>query len=310
MTIDQLRKASALALTALPVIAVAAALALADLPNPLPSHWNVHGEPDRTMALATFTVMSLAVTGGAAIAAFGFARGERPRYGIAVCAFAAYLVGALTVLTASLASGAATAEQVRLPAVGLIVALGVPLLGLALTAAIWPSSGPAAEVDRSAAELPRLDIGENERVVYVTQIRSRAFALLAVACALIGLIVALTVDVLVGASLLAVTAAALVLQQATIRIDASGLRIGFGPWLRIRIPLTDIRQAAPEQIQPMQWGGWGYRAMTPGRRALILRAGPGLVLDLTNGSRFAVTLDDPDEAAAVLNGLVSRIRQS
>jgi hypothetical protein len=34
------------------------------------------------------------------------------------------------------------------------------------------------------------------------------------------------------------------------------------------------------------------------------------VLDLTNGSRFAVTLDDPDEAAAVLNGLVSRIRQS
>ncbi len=42
------------------------------------------------------------------------------------------------------------------------------------------------------------------------------------------------------------------------------------------------------------------------RAAGVLRAGPAIELDLTGGRRFAVTVDDTDEAAAVLNGLFAR----
>lgn len=307
MTTNRLRKSLALVLILVPVIAVAAALVLAELPDPVPSHWNIHGEVDRTMARTAFSVLTLVLCGGAALAGFGFARGERPRFAIEACTFAAYLTGGLAVMTAVIASGAATAEEVELPALGLILVLGTALVAPVVVGVIWPRSEPVAAADGPAAELPRLDIGVNERVVYVEQMTSRGFALLAIASALIGVIVAVTVDLVIGAGLLAVTVAGLVLQRAVVRIDASGFRLGFGPWLRVRIPLADIRQAAPAQLSPMEWGGWGYR-VRPGRRALILRGGPGLVLDLTNESRFAVTLDDPDQAAAVLNGLLARSR--
>ena len=43
--------------------------------------------------------------------------------------------------------------------------------------------------------------------------------------------------------------------------------------------------------------------MLPGRSALVLRGGPGMVVDLVDGRRFAVTLDDPAEPVAILNAL-------
>ena len=60
--------------------------------------------------------------------------------------------------------------------------------------------------------------------------------------------------------------------------------------------------ATAEPIHPAAWGGWGYHVL-PGRSALVLRAGPGLVLTLRDGRRFAVTVDDPQTPAAPLTAL-------
>jgi len=45
-------------------------------------------------------------------------------------------------------------------------------------------------------------------------------------------------------------------------------------------------------LRPSEWGGWGYRIM-PGRSAIVLRSGPGLVVTTTSGTQFAISLADP-----------------
>lgn len=308
MMTDRLRKLLALVLTAVPLAAVAVALAWADLPDPVPTHWNASGSVDGTTGMVPFIVINLVVAGGAALVAAGFARTERPRYGVAASAFVAYLVGSIAVLTAVRASGAATAQEVKLPWTGVMVVVAAGLLGSALCWLLWPKPGPVRAAEGPADHLPRLELGDNERVVYVAEVRSRGFALLAVGSALIGLVVAVTADLLIAGALLAVTVAGALLQRATVRIDAGGLRVDFGPGVRVRVPLADIRQATSQELRPMEWGGWGHRVL-PKRRAVILRSGPGLVLHLADDSRFAVTMDDPDQAAAVLNGLLHRSHQ-
>ena len=71
--------------------------------------------------------------------------------------------------------------------------------------------------------------------------------------------------------------------------------------------LVRIAGVEVAEIDPLEWGGWGYR-VTPGRSALVLRRGPGLVIHQSDGRRFAVTLDDPRTPAALLTALQSRAR--
>jgi hypothetical protein len=79
-----------------------------------------------------------------------------------------------------------------------------------------------------------------------------------------------------------------------LRVVSSVFRV---PLKRIRLDRIDVIEAA--ELRPAEWGGWGYRIM-PGRSALILRKGPGLIVTMTNQKQFAITLDDPDVPAALL----------
>ena len=83
------------------------------------------------------------------------------------------------------------------------------------------------------------------------------------------------------------------------------VRSGLVAWPRIRLPLDSITSVIAEDLRPMRWGGWGYRGCIRllERAAWILRAGPAIELQLTDGRRFAVTVDDAAEGAAGLNGL-------
>ena len=72
-----------------------------------------------------------------------------------------------------------------------------------------------------------------------------------------------------------------------------------------RIPLASMASVSTAALRPSEWGGWGYR-MSPGRSALILRAGPGLVVTTTHGSEFAISLSDPETPAALLETLRRR----
>ncbi|RWZ82556.1 hypothetical protein [Glutamicibacter sp. HZAU] len=66
------------------------------------------------------------------------------------------------------------------------------------------------------------------------------------------------------------------------------------------IKITDIESVTSEKINPMMWGGWGWRII-PGGSAIVMKEHEGLVFDLKNKKRFAVTIPDSRQAANVLN---------
>ncbi|MGO9672471.1 MAG: hypothetical protein ACLPS1_28540, partial [Streptosporangiaceae bacterium] len=72
-------------------------------------------------------------------------------------------------------------------------------------------------------------------------------------------------------------------------------------------PLPRITAAERIDLKPMQWGGWGYRGSRTafGRAAVVLRGGDAIRLRLTDGSEFAVTVDDAATGAALLTDLLS-----
>lgn len=112
-----------------------------------------------------------------------------------------------------------------------------------------------------------------------------------------------------GAGTLAVVAlVSVVFARIRVGIDARGLQVSSGTLgIPLRsIPLAAIDAVHADYLEALRWGGWGYRVL-PGRSALILRSGPGLVVTLTLGNRFALSLTDPDEPAGLLAALAEPV---
>jgi hypothetical protein len=79
------------------------------------------------------------------------------------------------------------------------------------------------------------------------------------------------------------------------RLTSETFTVAFGPlgWPRRVIALSDVAEASAIVVEPMQWGGWGYRWIPWARAsAAVIRRGPGIALTLRDGRQFAVTVDD------------------
>ena len=89
-----------------------------------------------------------------------------------------------------------------------------------------------------------------------------------------------------------------------VRVESDAFVVGYGPfgWPRNRIPVSDIEAASVIDIRPMRHGGWGYRGSLRlfKKVSVVIRAGPGIHLDLRGGRKFAVTVDDPEAGVAAL----------
>jgi hypothetical protein len=94
-----------------------------------------------------------------------------------------------------------------------------------------------------------------------------------------------------------------------VSVDARGLRIRYGllPWPVTSVPLHDMRRVERIDLRPLDWGGWGYRGSRKAfrRAAVVLRGGDAIKLQLTDGSEFAVTVDDAATGAGVLADLLA-----
>ena len=101
--------------------------------------------------------------------------------------------------------------------------------------------------------------------------------------------------------LLAAVAVMAVFLRVHVVVDDRGLRVssGLGGLPIKRIRPEQIQAAETTELVPVRWGGWGYRFL-PGRSALILHTGPGLVVTTTAGKQFAISLDEPEIPAALL----------
>lgn len=95
--------------------------------------------------------------------------------------------------------------------------------------------------------------------------------------------------------------------RIALSVTTTSVRIHFGlnRWPTKVVPLARVVSASAIHLEPLRWGGWGYR-WVPWRKAtaIVVRRGPALVLTLTSGRRLLVTVDDAEAAADRVNALL------
>ncbi|MEE4422019.1 DUF1648 domain-containing protein [Streptomyces bugieae] len=290
-------------------------VAVADrLPEPLATHFATGGRADgygTAQDLLTL-VLALLLISGAVFGALLQVRAFRPAtpWLIAGGFATAAGIGYPSCLTLFLNDGVADASTVRLPLwqlpVALVVALAAGALGRLLAGA------PPRQPDPASGGAPRLDLPAGTTAGWSHTVSSPLMAVLGVV--LFGAGLAAGVLGAWPATLILTLAAALVLPFTSVRVtvDRRGLTVApalLPSRLRIRrVPLDRIKQATGRPIAALaEYGGWGYR-IRPGGSGLILRSGDGIVVTLTGGRTFAVTVDDAATAAALLNTYADRAR--
>jgi hypothetical protein len=80
-----------------------------------------------------------------------------------------------------------------------------------------------------------------------------------------------------------------------VRVTEDTLTVAYRPfgWPRRIIDLVEVEDASAVLVDPMQWGGWGYRWNPRAHAtAAVIRKGPGIALEFKDGRRYVVTVDD------------------
>jgi hypothetical protein len=307
--------AAAIGLATAIVAVVPFALWWRRFPDPMASHWGFVGGPNGSTSKAALaaTLVGPAVLLGLAAAAMSLvtsAGRRRPRVALSA-GLAALLAGASW--SVALANRDVRDWQAA-GHVGLIGAVGAAAVGAAVAATVTWLLRPAVGMGKAGEGAATGSVGlqPGELVSWTGHARAPLWlpALLALLAALIAVmaIVSRSPAALIGVVALAVAGVA----TAWIRvsIDWRGLRIRYGPlpWPVTKIPLDSVRQADRIDLNPREWGGWGYRGSRKllGRAAVVLRAGDAIRLTLADSSVFAVTVDDAGTGVALLNELRGR----
>ncbi|MEV4335630.1 DUF1648 domain-containing protein [Streptomyces sp. NPDC049590] len=300
------------------VTAVLAGLPLAvqgRLPGRLATHWSAGGSPDGSLPLwaaalvpAGVWLLTVLATSVRRRDTDPAARSWRP---MALAPTGAVLVGAqVSIVLANL--GRTDWHRARQPVLA-VVLLGV-LAALAAVAA-WRFAPRPAAVPAAA---PVLEVPEGERLVWFSRAANSWLRLLAAVGVLVAgvALVALAFGladpatlwpVFVCSAVVAIAVATFSSVQA--KVSEAGLEVSFGPlgWPVRRWSPAAIESARAERRRPAQVGGWGYRISGLGT-TVMLRAGECLVIrPRGRRSDFAVSVDDAERGAALLNTLRARL---
>ena len=300
--------------TVAPLLAVAPSVAILllddRLPDPLATHFALSGAADgfsgRTTALAAN--LALGVGLAAVFEVTERAGGADPlRTFVGLTWGASGLLGVVLTATLGVNIGVADARTAVLPLWVLPAGLAVGAATGWLAARFTPARPPADGTDGTDGVPDPVRLGPTERASWSRRTSSRSLigfgaGLIAAGIAL-GASLGATAGIVPGAAGVLVVA----ISSARTTVDRRGLTVTFGPagLARLHVPTADIASATVTDVVPIQFGGWGYR-LVPGGRGVIVRSGPGLVVTRRDGRHLTVTVDDPETAAALLNGLVAR----
>ena len=192
----------------------------------------------------------------------------------------------------------------------LVAAVAAGVAGWLANARAAASSAPAA----TSPSGPALEIPHGQRLVWLSRITNPWLHLLAAVTGLVAVaaLVALVSGLASAGPLwalftpFALTSLALAgCSSVRARASERGLEVAFGPlgWPARRWPVEDIESARAEDRTPAQVGGWGYRLSGLGT-TVMLRSGACLVIRTRGkGTEFAVSIDDAERGAALLNAL-------
>ncbi|KAA0024699.1 DUF1648 domain-containing protein [Antrihabitans cavernicola] len=287
-----------------------------DLPEPIATHWDALGSPDRFGSISG--TISLLVIFGALFTAIGVGIALYAPHstiarlasatGAGTAVFSVTLIGLLT----SAQRGLLDATEANTSAWSIVTALVVGVLIGALCAIIIPRWATPNEL--VVGDQPTIPIGADERVVWTSGASvNRVAAVLSVVGIGVFPVLALITRqwaLLIGAVILIVVLAALLSIRVTVDQRGVSIRSAFG-WPRTTIALDDIVSARVVQIRPYrEFGGYGHRfalrGPCAGAEGFILRGGDALLVQRVGGGRDVVTVDDAATGAGVVNGLIQR----
>ncbi|MFH7595054.1 DUF1648 domain-containing protein [Streptomyces racemochromogenes] len=280
------------------------------LPDPVATHWGADADgPDGSMPLwAAVVFPALVWVVVAAAAVFGARRGPWRAWSCSAAAFGGVmLAGAQASIVRANLDAPDWRRAADVTGWGVAVVVAVALLAGA-GAGLLVRRGEAAEPP--AAEGPRMEVPDGERLVWLSsaanpwlRLLGGLLALTALGALLAGL--AGTAEEPWPTAGVFALAAVLVLGCSSVRVRVTrrGLEVAFGPlgYPVRRWAAEDIESARVEERGAARAGGWGYRINGLGT-TVMLRGGECLVVR-SGGRDFAVSVDDAARGAALLNSL-------
>ena len=291
------------------LIVVAFLVVWSRLPEPLATQWGWAGQPSdsmsRILCMALFVGIWLVVAGREALPVRSDeGEAQRPPPVTMLFLLAAVLLTATAViLWANLDVTEWTAAR-RLPSPVFLPALfAIAMVGAGIGRWLERRDGTPPSTTPSAT----VALGPQETAVWFG--RAHNYMLLV---GMVGLAVFnwtrlgnSSMGYLFTALPLAIAAA---LSWVSVVIRDGKVVMGFGRWNwpKKEVRIGDIEGASSEYVQPMRYGGWGYRVCGSRCRAIVVRRGQALRLKMNNGSTLIVTVDDADEAAGLVNDLKTR----
>ncbi|BCM71146.1 hypothetical protein EASAB2608_06480 [Streptomyces sp. EAS-AB2608] len=288
------------------------------LPDPLATHWSAgSGRPDGSLPLWAAALVPALVWAvlTAAVALTLWRSGARalPRWAVAGLG-----CGAVTLVGAQVSVVRANLDRPDWHAAGSVTGWAVGTLVVAAVSAVAAVLAVRREpaVAHSVAEAPTMEVPPGQRFVWLSrtsnpwlQAVSAVLGLLAggAAVAVLAGLTDRTSGVTTAASLAVAAVLVLCCSSVQARVSERGLEVAFGPFGRPRRRWTPdgIASARAEHRTPAQVGGWGYRLSGLGT-TVMLRGGACLVVRSGTGREFAVSVDDAERGAALLNAVARR----
>lgn len=283
------------------------------LPEPMATHWPLSGPPDGAMPRRFIAVGSISIPWTLALAALAVST-QRARATLTTITF---MLGAtfatLSWSLVTLNQGAAHWRNAApIPWYHLVVITVVSVAPGLLAARLFRSVGGRKD---SSTALPALELASGQRAVWLGSARNRWLWSL---CVLPLLAVVFTSGSVSGMALTSsVTAVATLLLADAFSVvyvtaDRHGVRVRCGHLglLRRSVALAEIARAEAFELAPMAHGGWGYRGSLwlMNRAAIVVRRGTALRITLQNGKELCVTVDNADDGAALINGMINHSR--
>lgn len=288
----------------LAALVVPAIVAAPRMPDPSAIHWNLHGQPDGSGAWWVGPLLT-GVIWALAWAVIVFARVPAPRWTTSWL----YGIGGILVLTQTTTvwanDGAASwHDAAELPAAPIVLAATAAAAVIA-GAIGWALAGPdpVRAPDWPARPLPTVGLGATETAIWGGTAHNRG--MLAVAAA--ALIAAIVAPLAVTPALVLIALVFVAFAHVTVIVNETAVSIRFGvaQWPRRTIPLGDIATAEAIDVEPLKYGGWGWR-VRPDRSSYIVRRGEGVQLCLRDDRIVIVTVSDAEHAAGLVNDYLAR----
>jgi len=287
------------------VVAVSPLFVWSRLPDPMAIHWGIDGRPDGSGPLVLDVILLAVVTALATLLPLAAAARADRRVARSMLGLS-YGMAALFVLLRWLTLERNLDATVWSDAGSIsLLDLGILLFAAPFIAAGWWLGGRHPELPRPVRVVLPLTLPADGRLLWTGRQawplgRVLGPALVAAGAASIGMRIAAETMV-IGGTLVLVGLLLWWFTTIAVATGPGGLRVRFGPigWPAIHVPLAGIDSIEVEDIEPLAFGGWGYRVM-PGVRAVVIRRGIGLRVRRTERADLVVTIDDAATAAGVL----------